>query len=57
MIKKYSDYPTKGSPPTGIFSSKGKQKLDSTADAKHKDVQTYALGKHDEVKPKPGRAK
>ncbi len=43
MIRgKRSFWPKAGSPPTGIFSSKGKQKVDSTSQFAHKDVMTYA---------------
>lgn len=31
-------WPTKGKPPTGMFSSKGSQKMDSTAGVKHMDM-------------------
>lgn len=45
-------FPSEPKPPTGIFSTRGKQKMDSTADFKHKDVQSYAHGTSERSKPK-----
>lgn len=46
-----SIWPTKGKPPTGIFSTRGRQKVDSTADFDNKSVQSYALGSSTRSKP------
>lgn len=35
-------FPTKGKAPTGIFSTRGSQKMDSTERFQHKDVMKYA---------------
>lgn len=48
-----SPFPPKPRPPTGIFSSKGRQKIDSTARFKHRDVQAAAHANTGEAKNKP----
>ena len=45
-----SIYPEPGKKPTGIF--RQGQKLDSTSEFSHKDVQNYALGAYTRSKPK-----
>ena len=45
-------FPKKGRPPTGIFSSKGSQKRDSTDHFQHQSDQNYAHGSGTRSKPK-----
>ena len=45
-------YPAKGKSPTGIFSSKGKQKMDSTSRFSNKDDMNYSKGCSTRSKPK-----
>jgi hypothetical protein len=51
---KRSIYPKAGSPPSGIFSTRGSQKVDSTDHFKEKGVQSYAHSTRDRSKPKGG---
>lgn len=46
-----SIWPSKGRPPTGIFSSRGSQKKDSTADMPNQSVKNYAEGSGTRSKP------
>lgn len=48
-----SPFPPKPDAPTGIFSTNGKQKMDSTSHFKHKDTQRYAHSGTGEAKNKP----
>lgn len=49
-----SIWPPAGKPPTGIFSTRGKQKMDSTSHFKSQGTQSYALGVGPQEKPKGG---
>lgn len=44
-------FPPAPKPPTGIFSTRGKQKMDSTAQFKHKEDMAYAYGSSTRSKP------
>ncbi len=48
-----SPFPPKPKAPTGIFSTRGKQKMDDTSHFDHKDVQRYAHSGCGEAKNKP----
>lgn len=49
---KRSIYPDPPGTPTGIFSTRGSQKLDKKNDTKHVDTMNYALGSGTRSKPK-----
>lgn len=46
-------FPPKGRAPTGIFSSKGRQKADSTTTFSNKDLLNYAYSTNGRLKPRP----
>jgi hypothetical protein len=45
--------PKAGKAPSGIFSTRGSQKMDSTSSFKYKDVQKAAVCCGEKVTPKP----